>query len=146
MPPLRNHMVLTLSDQYVNIFVLWFWAFQLLISDWVGFYFISDIFLENLKKNNEKYEWQTSATIEAGEPVDIVFWCVKKGIARRVVLEPKTWYLSKRPYFAALHFLRDNFTSRKTASNLDGKEMETDVGMMVCQVEPVLFPLTFPLL
>ena len=31
----------------------------------------------------------------------------------------KEVYLSKWPFFASLHFLRDNITPRKTSSNLD---------------------------
>lgn len=46
----------------------------------------------------------------------------------------KDVYLSKWPYFTALHFLRDNITPRKTASNLDGEEMETDAEIMEQQV------------
>ena len=52
----------------------------------------------------------------------------------------KDVYLSKWPYFTALHFLRDNITLRKTASNLDGEEVETDIETMEHQVEASVVP------
>lgn len=48
--------------------------------------------------------------------------------------------LSKWPYFTALHFLRDNITPRKTASTLDGEEMETNVEIVVDQLAASVVP------